>query len=799
MKILNSLIKVLVIVLTFAFIACGEVEASINVKEKGKTEYFVGEQFNPEGFILEVNTGKASFNTQLTEEMYETPVLDSAQSYDIKINYLNGEETLSTTITINVINDDYELVIKENGKKEYLVGEKFDISNYSFEKKYLSGKIESIENSLLTVEDINFEDEKEYQVTITDGTKELMINVLVVENKIVSVEMKSQGKLQYLIGESFDVNGFELEVTYLDGTKEIIPLALEMIDFTDAFNEPGTKEITLKEYDLKIIVEVTDLRPVELVLKEPGTNVYTIGIDLDLSGYKFVVVYSDGTEKEVTLNLENVDVYQFEENATDEPIYVTVNAKYNIDGVELKTSFEVTVLSEWDYETYIGEKEAKIVIEEIIEEMDKAFPKETQEDIVFPDKNKYGYDYVIVYTTSNMDVISATGKVEPQEEDVVVTITVKIKNDYLPTEKTWDVLVKGLGPVVLRPWVETEKHIFAYFYEGTSQVMTERDAKTVDVINYCFARVNSGKLDISGLKNFAENLKLRRSTGVRVLLSVGGGGTGSLGFSDACLTQESRKVLIDSMMEVLKKYRFDGFDLDWEYPAWVGLSDSRPEDKNNFTLLCKELREAMDEYKEGLLLTSAVIGGLNIERFYDAPQLNKYLDYIHLMTYDLNNDGIASHHTNAFDGRTYSAEGAINTYHNAGFDYSKLVIGAAFYGKISKLASKTSADISVLNKAVAKDSSGKYDTKTISFTSIYETYMKDSSYVKVYDAANGAYFLTNGEYFITYDDPDAIENKMQLIKLYNIQGIMFWDYGSDQTGILLRKIESGIDSINMGR
>ena len=31
--------------------------------------------------------------------------------------------------------------------------------------------------------------------------------------------------------------------------------------------------------------------------------------------------------------------------------------------------------------------------EEIIEEMDKAFPKETQEDIVFPDKNKYGYDY----------------------------------------------------------------------------------------------------------------------------------------------------------------------------------------------------------------------------------------------------------------------------------------------------------------------------------------------------------------------------------------------------------------------
>ena len=82
---------------------------------------------------------------------------------------------------------------------------------------------------------------------------------------------------------------------------------------------------------------------------------------------------------------------------------------------------------------------------------------------------------------------------------------------------------------------------------------------------------------------------LRRSTGVRVVLSIGGGGSGSLGFSDACLTDESRAKFVNSIMEIVKEYQFDGVDLDWEYPAWTGLSDSRPEDKDNFTKLCKDL------------------------------------------------------------------------------------------------------------------------------------------------------------------------------------------------------------------
>ena len=42
-------------------------------------------------------------------------------------------------------------------------------------------------------------------------------------------------------------------------------------------------------------------------------------------------------------------------------------------------------------------------------------------------------------------------------------------------------------------------------------------------------------------------------------------------------TESSRKVLIDSIMEALKKYQFDGIDIDWEYPT----ADRDPDPEGN--------------------------------------------------------------------------------------------------------------------------------------------------------------------------------------------------------------------------
>ena len=67
---------------------------------------------------------------------------------------------------------------------------------------------------------------------------------------------------------------------------------------------------------------------------------------------------------------------------------------------------------------------------------------------------------------------------------------------------------------------------------------------------------------------------------------MGGWNAGTLEMSRMLANQTQRSVFIVSTIEALRKHNFDGFDLDFEYPAARG---SPPEDKQRFALLLKVL------------------------------------------------------------------------------------------------------------------------------------------------------------------------------------------------------------------
>lgn len=127
---------------------------------------------------------------------------------------------------------------------------------------------------------------------------------------------------------------------------------------------------------------------------------------------------------------------------------------------------------------------------------------------------------------------------------------------------------------------------------------------------------------MTGLKRSHPHLK--------VSLAIGGWNEGSKNYSTLVANPQQRGHFVKQVTGFVRKYNFDGLDLDWEYPTQRGGS---PQDRENFVALTKELREEFDNY--GLLLTSAIGASKNvIDQAYDVRQISRYLDFLHIMCYD---------------------------------------------------------------------------------------------------------------------------------------------------------------------
>ena len=395
----------------------------------------------------------------------------------------------------------------------------------------------------------------------------------------------------------------------------------------------------------------------------------------------------------------------------------------------------------------------------------------------------------IYWGSSDVTTINVRGGINPLREDTKVTLTATFSYQNQSYVHTADVVVEA---VKLRDLSKTTP-VFGYFSSnmGSYKGLEGVPAETIDVINYCFARITK-----EGIVSLGELIKIStvveaRKQGIRVMYSVGAYGsvesTGCHNISRAASTPEGRAKLIASIIDSIQKYHLDGVDIDWEYPGQFpapGISSSQ--DRLNYMAFMRELRAALDELGEGYLLTAAVPGGNWATSNYDVKGLAEIMDYLHLMTYDLQNPSATSHHTPLYS-EGYAAHGsvdsAVHNFANAGFPKERLVVGAAFYGRIWTLDG-TGTRIMGAGNIVPRN--GDH----VTYTSIKNDYLKRSTVKSYWDEKACAPYIYDSatHEVISYDNPNSIKHKCRYVLDNELGGLMFWDYGEDLTGSLVNAI-----------
>lgn len=328
-----------------------------------------------------------------------------------------------------------------------------------------------------------------------------------------------------------------------------------------------------------------------------------------------------------------------------------------------------------------------------------------------------------------------------------------------------------------------------YAMDSPGLTLRDADAHAIDQLNFSFALIKDGRADGSHWTSQKKvSAFLKKHPHIDGVLSVGG--WGAEGFSDACMTEEGRRILADSILTLMDECGFVGVDVDWEYPGVSGTGiTSRPEDVENWYALLTLLREGLDQretlHGREYILSVALGAGEQHLAVIDPARLAPLLDQAVVMTYDLCGfDRITGHHAGLYpdEHRKNSGAYAIRKLTEAGFPAEKLLLGIPAYGRVWR---QVSGGGDGLNQRA--NTSGN---KTIAFDEVLR--LSDQGYTRYYDDKAQAAWWFDGTTFVSAEDDQSIACKAGWLVEQGLLGAAVWQYGQDASGAMLAMLDAAL-------
>ncbi|CAB3372894.1 Hypothetical predicted protein [Cloeon dipterum] len=328
--------------------------------------------------------------------------------------------------------------------------------------------------------------------------------------------------------------------------------------------------------------------------------------------------------------------------------------------------------------------------------------------------------------------------------------------------------------------------------------LTDLDPTICTHLVYAFAGLNSTSSEIRSLdpyRDLEDNYGLgwyrkltvmkKQYPHLKVTIAIGGWNEGSTNYSRMAEDPQKRQIFIQSVIKFLDKFDFDGLDLDWEFPANRG---GKPEDKENFVTLVKELRAAMPNK----LLTAAFGAGETIiKSAYNIRALSTHLDLMHIMAYDYHGTWEGKTGSNAplrtVDSHDpLSISYTIKLLKSLGAPARKIVLGVPMYGRtflLKKPAVGEDQQVQPFGEATQERGfQGPYTGEDgfMGYNEICkEVESPSTTWRLMWDETSKTPYAVSGDKWISYDNERSVAEKAKFAIEEDLGGVMVWSIDTD--------------------
>ena len=422
-----------------------------------------------------------------------------------------------------------------------------------------------------------------------------------------------------------------------------------------------------------------------------------------------------------------------------------------------------------------------------------------------------------LYTIENG--IGRISKVYQTHRQQTITISVKIHHKNGTTEEkskniTVDpVLFAELPSTPVATYFSTgamyayKQYNDRYKKEGT--IFSETTKQTLDIIYYSFIEPKADGTCIISDPSYLEEVKDLKNNDVRIIACVNGvSSTTCQAFMTITESPTLRQKFVNNLMNLVEEYNFDGVDIDWET-----VSSNIKVDAIGMNNLMKDLRAEMTNRQSAngspYFLSAAVPAsswGTTSDRF-DFVTLNQYVDYINIMSYDMNKTDVTTHlsplYQSKYDkGYNFGCDYGVQRLTSLGLSREKIIIGSAGYGKAYKvtgqLIDNAYPHLGISGNLIQISGiPGSFASGTL-YGNAIEALIQTGRYQKFteYDGNKlvGSYLYSSVDgIFVTYDSAEAIIAKYQYAESMEGVGIMCWCYSEDTSDTIINAIYTAMN------